>query len=184
MCLQQMKIQCKDLRLTDIMAADFSGTSDPFCRFYTHPEGLLQVAGAKTSVKVRVQPGATAMRTGEAAAVDVQRLSKQVSRSRSSVSRLLGGSGRHLPESSAAESSAAESSTTRSETRNETRNETRKSQNASKRHVTKWKDTQVGGVGINTAHPPAACRLPLAACHLPLATCRLPLAACHLPLVG
>ena len=45
-------INLSQLKLTDIMAADLGLTSDPYCRFYTHPPGLLKAGkqGAKTPV--------------------------------------------------------------------------------------------------------------------------------------
>ena len=48
----QVRIDISSLELTDIMAADINGTSDPFCRFYTHPPALLKEhnRAAKTPV--------------------------------------------------------------------------------------------------------------------------------------
>ena len=63
----QTTIRITNLRVCDILAADIDGTSDPFCRFYTHPEGLLKGARApETSVKWFVQAGEQAGHTGTA----------------------------------------------------------------------------------------------------------------------
>ena len=62
----QTTINCTGLSVRDILSADFNGTSDPFCRFYVHPDGLMK--SVKTSVKWRVKPGDSAGRTGDAAA--------------------------------------------------------------------------------------------------------------------
>ena len=70
----QATIRISGLCLCDILAADMTGTSDPFCVFYTHPQGLLRKSGLKTTVKWGVQPGDEAGRTGEAAAFQAAHL--------------------------------------------------------------------------------------------------------------
>ena len=61
-------IRVTNLTLKDIMGADLTGTSDPYCQFYTHPEDLLRHTRApKTTVKWRVLPGEEALWTGGAA---------------------------------------------------------------------------------------------------------------------
>ena len=66
-----VKITISDLVLKDILASDFTGTSDPFCCFFTHPEGLLlegfRGRPPRTSIKYRVRPGKNAAQTGDAA---------------------------------------------------------------------------------------------------------------------
>ena len=57
----QASIRIRGLCLRDILAADFTGTSDPFCCFYTHPQGLIatQALGRapRTTVKWGIRPG-------------------------------------------------------------------------------------------------------------------------------
>lgn len=66
----QTIIEIQDLLVKDIMASDFQGTSDPFCMFFTHPDGLLSTSRApKTTVKKNVLPGKNAKSVGQAAAV-------------------------------------------------------------------------------------------------------------------
>ena len=50
------RVQIKRLQLTNILAADLGGTSDPYLCFYTSPRGVLEVPGVRTNVKWKV-PG-------------------------------------------------------------------------------------------------------------------------------
>jgi len=64
----QASVRISRLVLRDIVASDFTGTSDPFCVFYTHPEGLIiqGVRAPRTTVKYRVKPGSRSQVVGDA----------------------------------------------------------------------------------------------------------------------
>lgn len=79
----QVVVRVSDLALRDIVASDWTGTSDPFCCFFTHPDGLLtDYFTPKTSVKYRVRPGQQSVATGDAKLA--RSLTKQLSRMQSS----------------------------------------------------------------------------------------------------
>jgi hypothetical protein len=76
-------IKVSNLSVRDILVSDFIGTSDPFCVFFTHPEGLITTEGRRrTTIKPRVRAGATSGATGDA--VFARGLTKQLSRMASS----------------------------------------------------------------------------------------------------
>ena len=50
------RLHLRRLQLNNILAADLSGTSDPYCLFYTNPPGLLDGGVPRTPVKYRI-PG-------------------------------------------------------------------------------------------------------------------------------
>ena len=75
----QTTIEVRDLVVRDIMPSDITGTSDPFCMFFTHPAGLLTTSRApKTTVKKAVQPGRSARAVGEAA--QIGKITRQLTR--------------------------------------------------------------------------------------------------------
>ena len=79
----QAQIKITNLTLRDIVASDFTGTSDPFCMFFTQPEGLIRALRTpRTPVKWRVRPGEKSGAVGEASIS--RQLTKQLSRMASS----------------------------------------------------------------------------------------------------
>jgi hypothetical protein len=75
-------VRLRKLSVHELIASDLTGTSDPFCLFYTHPHGLLvEEAGRRpprTTVKTRVQGNQAHISTGDA--TYTKRITKGVSR--------------------------------------------------------------------------------------------------------